>query len=192
MCADGDPDAELARPPRDDVRLDAVHAEDGQQRDAAERREHASAGSKEPHVETRVEMIPPCRDTEDRHALVDIAHDAGDRVQHGPFVTSSHPKLERHRALVVLSERHVDVRVWPGITERVLDRRDDADHQEWPARLRSLGVEELNQPSECASPGQSASASASSMIATRSPEPGASSASLKSRPPSMGSPRTRA
>ena len=97
-------------------------------------------------------MIPPCRDTEDRQALVDIAHDAGNRVQHGPFVTSSHPKLERHLALVVLSERHVDVRVWPGITERVLDRRDDADHKEWQPRSRSLGVEELNQPSECSLP----------------------------------------
>ena len=30
MCADRDPDAELARPPRHDVRLDAVYAEDGQ------------------------------------------------------------------------------------------------------------------------------------------------------------------
>ncbi len=94
-------------------------------------------------------MIPPCRDTEDRQTLVDIAHDAGDRAQHGPFAPSSHPKLQRHRALVVLSERHVDMRGRPGIAERVLDSRDDADHQDWLLRFRSLGVEELNQPSEC-------------------------------------------
>ena len=95
-------------------------------------------------------MIPPCRDTEDRQTLVDIAHDAGDRAQHGAFVLpSSHPKLQRHGALVVLSERHVHMRGWPRITERVLHRRDDADDPDWLPRFRSLGVEELNQPSEC-------------------------------------------
>ena len=41
------------------------------------------------------------------------------------------------------------MREWPGIAERVLHRRDDADHPEWLPRFRSLGVEELNQPPEC-------------------------------------------
>ena len=44
------------------------------------------------------------------------------------------------------------MREGPGITERVLDSRDDADDQDWLPRVRSLGVEELNQPSECVLP----------------------------------------
>ena len=58
LCADRDSNAELARAPRDDVRLDAVDAEHRQeQRDAAEHREHRRAGSIEPHLETVVEVI---------------------------------------------------------------------------------------------------------------------------------------
>ena len=63
-------------------------------------------------------MIPPGGDTEDRQTLVDIAHDAGDGAQHGAFVLPCrHPKLQRHGALVVLPEWHVNMRGWPGITQ---------------------------------------------------------------------------
>ena len=79
-----------------------------------------------------------------------LADDAGDRGQHGPFgVLVSHPKLQRHGALVVLSERHVHMGGRPGIAERVLHSRDDADHPDGLPDFWSLGVEELNQPSEC-------------------------------------------
>src|SRR5687768_5319648 len=95
-------------------------------------------------------MIPPCFDTEDGHTLVDIAHDASDRAQHRPFaLLPSHPKLQRHGALVVLSKRHVHMGEWLWIMERVLHSRDDADHPDWLSGFRSLCVEELNQPPEC-------------------------------------------
>ena len=94
-------------------------------------------------------MIPPCLDTEDGHALVDISDDAGDRCQHGPFgVLISNPQLQRHGALVVLSKRHVHMRERPGIAERVLHGRDDADHSNGLPGFWFLFVEELNQPPE--------------------------------------------
>ena len=151
LRANRDSDAELARPARHDVRLDSVDADDGQQqRDSCERREHPGAGSIEPHVDTGIEMIPPCLDTEDGHAIVDIPDDAGNRCQHRPFgVLVSNPKLQRHGTLVVLSKRHVHVGGWPGIAERVLHSRNDANHPNGLPGFWSLCVEELNQPSEC-------------------------------------------
>ena len=148
--ADRDPDAELARAPGHDVRLDSVDADDGQQqRDSPEHREHPGAGSIEPDVEAPVEMIPPRLDTEDGHALVDIPDDAGDCCQHGPFgVLISNPKLQRHGALVVLPKRHVHMRERPGIAKRVLHGGDDADHANGQPDFRSLFVDELNQPPE--------------------------------------------
>ena len=95
-------------------------------------------------------MIAPGLETEDGHALVDTADDAGDRCQHGPFgVLVSNPKLQRHGTLVVLSKRHVHVGERPGIAERVLHSRNDADHPNRLPGFRSLCVEELNQPPEC-------------------------------------------
>ena len=95
-------------------------------------------------------MIPPRLDTEDGHALVDIADDAGNGCQHRPFgVLVGNPKEQRHGTLVVLSKRHVHVGRWPGIAERVVHGRDDTDHSEGLPGFRSLRVEELNQPPEC-------------------------------------------
>ena len=95
-------------------------------------------------------MIPPCRDTENRQTLVDISYETGDRAQHRPFaLTGSNSKLQRHRALVMRYERHVHVGRRPGIAERVLYRRNDADHPDWLSVRRFLGVEELNQPAKC-------------------------------------------
>ncbi len=81
-------------------------------------------------------MIPPRLDAQDGHALVNLADDAGDRCQHGLFVGAiSESNLQRHGALVVLSQRHVHMRGRPGIAERVLHRRDDADY---PHRLAAF------------------------------------------------------
>ena len=96
-------------------------------------------------------MIPPCLDTEDGHAVVDIPDDAGNRIQHRSFgVLVSNPKLQRHGTLVVLSERHVHMGGRPGIAERVLHSRDDADHTVGPPDFWFRSVEELNRPPECA------------------------------------------
>jgi len=48
----------------------------------------------------------------------------------------------------VLAKRHVHVRERPGIAERVLHSRDDADHPDRLTDFRSLCVEELNEPPE--------------------------------------------
>ena len=138
-------------------------------------------------------MIAPCRDTEDRQRSSTSRTTRATVAQHGPFgLLLSHPKLQRHGALVVLSERHVHMRERPGIAERVLHSRDDADHPDRLPRFRSLGVEELNQPPECVLSRPQPLRERIVDDRDRAPEPGASSASLKSRPPSMGSPRTRA
>ena len=94
-------------------------------------------------------MIPPGLDTEDGHTLVNLPDHAGDGRQHGPFgVPISEANLQRHRALVVLSQRHIHMGGRPRIEERVLHRRDDADHPQRLAFLGPLVVKELNQPSE--------------------------------------------
>ena len=96
-------------------------------------------------------MIPPCLETEDGHALVFTPDQAADVDQHGPFGSpTSHAKLQRHRTLVALAKRHVHVGERPGIPERVVHGRDDADHPEGLPGFRFRCVEELNEPPECA------------------------------------------
>ena len=76
-------------------------------------------------------MVSPCREPEHRCARIDVSDHATDGSQHRAFrLRPIGADMQRHCALVALSERHVHMRERMRIAERVVDRRDDPNHSE--------------------------------------------------------------